>query len=113
MQERDRAWLAGLFEGEGSWAIQRIGPGSRYKREYRYPRAVISSCDLDVLVRARTIVGGGTIQRKPRYSEKHSPAFDLVMASRRDFSRLVVLILPFLCQRRRSRLDEVLESAAT
>jgi hypothetical protein len=52
MNELEKAWLAGLFEGEGCVCI--VGKTDRYKGS---PRVIIGMTDEDVITRAANLMG--------------------------------------------------------
>lgn len=61
--EAEIAWAAGLFEGEGSFCVNR--------RNGNRPRATMSMTDLDVMERFLEIVGVGKISKIGRKQKGH------------------------------------------
>jgi hypothetical protein len=58
----ERAWLAGLLEGEGAF-------GTTWADGHRYPVLQITMCDEDVVRRAATMLGAASVRvRQPRNS---------------------------------------------
>jgi hypothetical protein len=105
---RDMAWLAGLYEGEGSCSIVR-----RYSNRPA-ARFHLGSTDRDVVDRVRRITSMGTISTSVRkkknatiiFKRKPKP-FHLWEVSRKAHVRLLIgWLLPFMCKRRRERLKE-------
>ena len=72
----DRAWVAGIFEGEGS-----IHTNGYYN--YLYPKVGIVSTDLDVIERVKEIVGFGKIRLyyKQKAHWKQAYAFEIMKES--------------------------------
>jgi hypothetical protein len=112
-QERDNAWAAGLFEGEGCITILKGGgkqnrvrkDGSRSSKEYRYPRLCMSLTDEDILRRFKSIMGG-TI-RGPYTKPNRKPIWYWQLSGKAVYPAAQKL-LPYLGRRRAERLVEVL-----
>jgi hypothetical protein len=104
MHEMDTAWLAGLYEGEGSIVIQRRPSGASAQVTLS-----IGSTDSDVIVRCASITQAGHIggpykgTRKPRFVWRVT-RFD-------EVEQLCAALYPFLAERRRSQIDRVLGEA--
>ena len=101
--ELDVAWAAGLFEGEGSFEVQKQAKSSC--------RAGISSTDLDVLKRFHRIVRVGSIRlhKRANYKSSVKPAWYWRTRSRAECITIIFLFAPFLGERRRARADLCLE----
>lgn len=103
----ERAWAAGLFEGEGCFGLYRANTG---RHAYQYPRAEMTTTDEDVLRKFHEIVGVGGITgphidpRKPTYK----PKWHWTAVGHQPTQYLVILLWTWLCERRRSRAAEVL-----
>lgn len=99
--QNNYAWAAGLFEGEGclTWM--------KHPGEYRYPAASLAMSDEDAVRRFASIIEVGKVtipkKRDGRKQQWHWRAFGAAMVARLDET-----IGPYLCQRRRSKLDELL-----
>lgn len=103
-REREIAWAAGLFEGEGSIHVNSI---NTKRSTRRYLLLNLSSQDLDVVERFAAAMGCGKIYgpyndkgaRRPRWSWHAKNAADTAQA--------LALLEPFLCERRTARLSEL------
>ena len=106
----ERAWAAGLFEGEGSICLKRTGNRKKTgeRRTNCYPRLSLSSTDRDVLDKFVIIMGVGTVMIKSTPTEKPhwKPAWtwDVTAASARH---AIALMFTHLGTRRRTKALEV------
>jgi len=64
LNELDKAWFAGFFDGEGSIYTKVVG-----KSKYLYLRIEITLSDLDILERYKYFFGG-TIYERKKYTNK-------------------------------------------
>lgn len=95
-----RAWFAGLFEGEGCIHHDQQRRGKR--------RALtIVNTDRDVVERALTVAGCGRLGTKKVYG-KRKPIFVWRVQRWRDVHAVAVWLLPYLCERRRTKLLSLL-----
>lgn len=103
--ELDVAWAAGLFEGEGC---------IRHAREKRgtVRRLTLVSTDADVVQRFCRIVGVGRIRQR-RVLDHYKPQWVWEVGRWRDVELVLLLLLPFLGERRRKKALEVLADPAT
>ena len=102
--EQEIAWLAGLLEGEGAFML---GKNWVNKKAYIYPVIVVSMTDKDVVDRVAAIFGNTTYCSKPQ--ESH---WKLLYSVSTSGSRAVVFlkkILPFMGERRRKKITEILD----
>jgi hypothetical protein len=93
------AWLAGLLEGEGTFAITR-----------GYPVIRVQMCDLDVLERAAAIMRIARISPKDvERNREHgwSPAFQIALGGARAAEWMCVL-RPLMGERRTTEIDRAL-----
>lgn len=67
--ECDVAWLAGLLEGEGTFAV------NRYSSEIGYPLISVQMCDEAVVTRAGRLLGAPSVQRREAEHERWSPTY--------------------------------------
>jgi len=96
------AWAAGLFEGEGCFSF---GSGDTGNRSLR---AMITMTDLDVLEKFQSVVGMGTI-RKRKLNPPHKQQWSWYINSFLEFQSLAVMLWPWLCSRRRAKLQELFD----
>lgn len=99
--QTDAAWLAGLFEGEGY--LSRI-PGNGV-------RMGINMCDEDVVRRAYELAGG-SFRDKPAGNPRHKPQWLWQVTNWPDVLSLCAVLLPFMGQRRRAKMESVIAEAA-
>jgi hypothetical protein len=107
MTEVELAWVAGLLEGEGcffpiEYRTEKYGP-------YIYARVAVLMTDLDILQRLQSLTGvgninGPTIRKNPR----HKPLWHWVVSRHKESITLMRAVYPWMGERRRARIDEVL-----
>lgn len=96
------AWLAGIYEGEGSCAIT----------TGRAIRVEIVMTDQDTIERIRTITGLGSVRSLTRRDEKYKDAWRWSIGSS-DAVAFLTAILPWLGQRRLERAQKAIENWKT
>jgi hypothetical protein len=99
------AWAAGLFEGEGCISIS-----GNPKTSGRQIRLRITSTDVDVLEKFRSIIGMGSISG-PFADKKHptyKPKWYFDMGGGKRVYAALVAFWPHLCARRRARAEEAI-----
>src|SRR5208282_6227159 len=95
-RQKDIAWAAGLFEGEGTFFLNTNGS----------PSAGLKMTDEDVVDRFARIIGEGVIRRyDPPPPRK--PIWHWRLGTKVRVGEIIDLIYPYLGQRRRERADEV------
>lgn len=109
------AWAAGLFEGEGSFSIQRQRahktkfPTEGRLDEFVYANASLATTDRDVIERFASIVGVGKIHGPhKRTNDQHKPIYVWNVSRRDEFEVFAEMIRPFLGERRLARMNEVI-----
>src|SRR5579872_2209021 len=91
-------WAAGLFEGEGSWYLDRDG--------YTL-RACLTMTDKDVVEKFAALIGRGSFGSRARYANRKQEwgwrlrGSDVVIEMAQAF-------WPYLGERRRARFDEIM-----
>jgi hypothetical protein len=104
LDERELAWAAGFFDGDGWAALVR-----QKRRRTGQPIAQINQADPDgvpeVLVRFRDAVGVGRIAG-PKIEEGRQPLYSWVASSRGDVTRTGSLIGPWLSHQKRHQLTD-------
>lgn len=99
--ELERAWAAGLFEGEGSFGMRKNGT----------VLLSLASTDLDVIKRFRTAIGTGRIWSQPPGRNNRKKRLWRVDVSQVDeVMRVTEMLYPWLGDRRRARADEAIEA---
>ena len=101
----DIAWMAGLFEGEGSCFLKKSSPTG----ERNVPYAKISMTDEDVIRHFHLLAGFGTVYSSALKSG--SACFTWQSQDRVKVPELLREILPFLGSRRSERISEVLSGS--
>ena len=93
MVDIDKAWIAGLFEGEGC-----IYKDPRFNAI----RLTLNSTDKDIIDRLHAIVQCGNVRfvKFPEYKKHYKPAWCWTVWKAKDVKRLLVIMLPFLGERR-------------
>jgi hypothetical protein len=107
--EADLVWAAGLFEGEGSFSWQ--APDKSVHRGANV-RACLSMTDWEPVARFASIVGVGAMRLKPARCERHKDQVMWRVTNRAGVQTVLDLLSPWLCERRRSRGQEVLRLQA-
>ena len=95
--EEEIAWAAGLFEGEGCFSYSQ-----------RRARASMSLTDLDVLERFQRVVGCGAIGIANKGWRPHHKQAWQWWGNGDDFVKVLALLEPWLCERRRATGQRVL-----
>lgn len=94
----DAAWLAGLYEGEGT-----LGPLSKGGW-----RMCISMTDFDVIERVHVVTGEVGRVSQVKQAENRLPQLRWTVCRREHIQEIVVAIRPLLGARRGARVDEFL-----
>lgn len=91
MTETEKAYIAGIIDGEGSVMLQKI-----HKNEHPSPCISIASTTLELLEWIKKVVGKGTITKKKNYNlEIHKDCYSYVLR-RNDAISLLIDIEPYL-----------------
>lgn len=110
----DRAWAAGLFDGEGSFVLQQCPRG---KKKYVYPRVSMSQQDREVLDRFATCmkvgkVYGPRLMQTPNEEKAGKPGtrpmYMYVEGSRMGFYRIVNALWPHLSSAKKKQAIRVI-----
>lgn len=108
MKPVDIAWAAGLFEGEGSICI--------FEQKHNVLpliRVSIQMTDRDVVERFVQIMGCGRVTGEHRFGrEHHKPTYRWHIGNRADVERIVLMLLPYLGERRSAKAREALAEIA-
>lgn len=105
MTEAEIAWLAGLFEGEGT-CYRGVSKGTVYWQ------LNIRMTDEDVIRKAHAVSGFGRFRKIPNlYQRATKPLFWWGVTSRLELRELLPLLLPHMGERRAARFRECLEWA--
>ncbi|WP_195954691.1 LAGLIDADG family homing endonuclease [Clostridium tertium] len=91
MTETEKAYIAGIIDGEGKIMLQKI-----HKNEHPAPCVSIASTTLELLEWIKNTVGKGRIISKKNYNiEKHKDCYSYVLR-RNDAIQLLNDIYPYL-----------------
>ncbi|WP_142418958.1 LAGLIDADG family homing endonuclease [Clostridium tertium] len=105
MTETEKAYIAGIIDGEGSVMLQRI-----HKNEYPSPCISIASTTLELLEWVKDTVGKGRIISKKNYNiEKHKDCYSYVLR-RNDAISLLNDIYPYLIINTKKKRAELIIS---
>jgi len=99
----ERAWLAGMYEGEGSLVAVK-----RPQRRSIYPSLSVYSTDLDVVQKFGRLVGFGKIHGPYWQRLATKPIWRWNANGWCSIRTFLLLVGEHLCMRRRNRFDEVL-----
>ena len=99
LKESDVAWLAGIYEGEGTCTITKG----------RAIRVEVVMTDEDVVKRVYDLTGCGTVRTLPQRREDYKPAYRWSIGSV-DAVNFLTVVLPWLGQRRAQRANEAIEN---
>jgi len=100
---KDLLWLAGILEGEGTFAL------IHHERNVGTPRVQMRSADRDVIERVVKIVGQGKVggpYRKTGAAPHHAPMWGWI-ASSKESLKLMSVLFPHMCLRRREQISKV------
>ena len=91
MTETEKAYIAGIIDGEGSIMLQRI-----HKNEFHSPCVSVASTSLELLNWLKKTIGKGMIISKKNYNpEVHKDCYSYVLR-RNDAIKLIEEIYPYL-----------------
>lgn len=88
MKETDKAYLAGIIDGEGTISINR--EGNAYM-----PVLSVSSNNVDVLHFIKSLVNGGSLCKKRKYKECHNQSYVYKLVYDKAL-KLVEEVMPYL-----------------
>ena len=101
----ERAWAAGLFEGEGCFTRSLRGRGMRLA-------ATLSMTDEDVVRRFYAVVGVGSVRPEKPQKSHHKPVWRWTVRGA-NVEYIYELFDPWLGHRRRARYSELLAERRT
>lgn len=99
MNESEVAWLAGIYEGEGSCAIT----------TGRAIRVEIVMTDEDIVQRVQALTGFGSVRTLPQRNEKYKTAYIWSIGSI-EAVMFLQSILPWLGERRAARAEKAIDN---
>lgn len=106
MTSVDIAWMAGVFEGEGSIVI----PSPHYKSGRRYPYIKLEMTDKDIVSRFRELTGiGGELHEASPSKLGTKNTWRWQFGNCRDVARFLCMIAPLLGERRKKKAMEAAE----
>lgn len=105
--EADLAWLAGIYEGEGSVFLK--GTSSRYNGEKNAPYIKIAMIDEDIIQRVQRVAGFGTMSSYILKSGKR--IYQWHSGDREQVPQLLRAMSPWLGERRMEQVRIVLAGA--
>lgn len=97
MNNTDRAWLAGLYEGEGCCSV---------RDNSKSVSIIMTTTDKDVIEKVQSIFGSGnvTVQNRPNRKE----SYQWSVGKRNEVERFISETIEFLGQRRTEKFNEAL-----
>jgi hypothetical protein len=102
MKDRDKYWLAGLLEGEGSFMA---GPPSQPNQ----PRIACQMADRDVIERLAELFGVSYIHESTPNNENWATTYRTEVRGA-NAMELMRLLRPLMGERRQQQIDDALES---
>lgn len=111
MSPVDLAWLAGLLEGEGCFMLTRLS--KEQLGTYRYPLIRLGMVDQDVIERAHSLTGFGTVshQYPPSHRARQvQPTWVWAVSRTKEALLLMRTLYPHMGARRREQIDAVLST---
>jgi len=100
MKSTDAAWIAGFFEAEGSISIS---------HPKRMVRVRVNTTDLDVMERLDALVPCPSgLRIRPPAQRHHQTQYEWILMRRADILEFVILVMPFLGERRLSKARDCL-----
>jgi len=100
----DLAYVAGVFDGEGSFSVS----GQRADHRSLIPRAVVKMTDLDVLERCRGSTGLGTVWHDKLRPGERKESHVWTVSGFPRVQALVAMMWPWLGDRRKAKAKEIL-----
>lgn len=88
----DLGWAAGIVDGEGSICLMRT-----HKNKMTCPQVLVSSTTSEILLRLKTISGGGSICKCKRYQSHHKQAYSWRI-ERNMALEFIQLIRPYMSE---------------
>lgn len=99
MSEMERAWLAGVIDGEGAILLAKA-LGLAYRRGFFYrPEIEITNSNRPILVRIAEVIGEGTVHRNKKGDAGHKTRWAYI-ASAGVLRSILPQILPYLIVKR-------------
>jgi hypothetical protein len=102
--EIDRAYLAGLIDGEGAITLTR-----KHKHDYRQLCVSISSTEIEILDYVKRVTGVGHVSRKKAADDRHATAYAWATYNRQALT-LVEQVHPFLQSYKKYRAKMILHN---
>lgn len=102
LKESEIAWLAGIYEGEGTCTIT----------SGRAIRVEVVMTDEDIVRRICYLTGCGTVRTLSQRGENYKPSYRWSIGSM-DAVNFLTAVLPWLGQRRAQRANEAVENWTT
>src|SRR5262245_8537339 len=100
MRREEVAWLAGLLEGDGCFARNASNRAMRVR---------ISMTDRDVLETCHRVTGMGKVTGPYGASYRPTPMYVWEVARRNDAYALMIMVWPFMHQRRREAIGRCID----
>lgn len=104
MTETDKAYIAGIIDGEGSLMLQKF-----HSNEHPAPCVYVASTTLELLKWVQKTVGKGTITLKKNYNiEKHKDCYSYVLKRNDAINLLEEVYLYLIIEIKRKRANLIL-----
>lgn len=99
-------FLAGVFDGEGTFGCYLSGNG-KYKKKYLL--VAVEATDIDLITRFNEVFTGGNVYPVKQRQEHHKYAFKWKINGEKAWPVLAEMI-PYMCKRRRDKYYGLVES---
>ena len=104
MTSEDIAWVAGIFEADGSLYVDKNGKGGT-----AFPCLAIGMTDEDTIQKLKTTIGVGDVQGPyPGATDNRKPYWRYRLRNKDAVEKLCELMLPWLSKRRTAKVHEIL-----
>lgn len=90
LKDTDAAWLAGYIDGDGCICLMK-----KSKRKARSPELVIDSCDIELLDRVKSLIGG-RISAKKSYNPRGRAGFHWRLNGSVQVVEVLRQLLPYM-----------------
>lgn len=106
MNETEKAYLAGIIDGEGSIMLTKL-----HKNQYHSPCVSIASTDLELLEWIKDKVGNGTITRKKNYNKiRHKDSFTYTLVYDAAIDFLIAIQTYLVIEKKKLRAKHIIDS---
>ena len=88
MKDVELGWVAGILDGEGTVAFDRVGT-------WRKPRLSVTSTDYEIVTAIKKLIGGSVVERSDR-DARWKPCWAWKLSGSHQVLSLLEKVLPYL-----------------